>query len=253
MVATELLLPQGHRINAYDLGALVAGGIFKVAVKKRPKVILIPTGSELLDWSDLQEKPLPAGKVPEFNTLILSGLIKECGGTPERRGIVTDQPEKIEAALAEAAASDCQMVILNAGSSSGSEDYTFSAVQAQGQVLVHGVTIMPGKPTILGIVRGKPVIGNPGYPVSATISFEQFARPVLFQMQGLLPPERKKMTVYPARSFPSKLGQEEFLRVNLGQVGDKVIANPLPRGAGTITSLTRADGIIRIPENTEGT
>ena len=116
MVATELLLPQGHRINAYDLGALVAGGIFKVSVKKRPKVILIPTGSELLDWSDLQEKPLPAGKVPEFNTLILSGLIKECGGTPERRGIVTDQPEKIEAALAEAAASDCQMVILNAGS-----------------------------------------------------------------------------------------------------------------------------------------
>jgi putative molybdopterin biosynthesis protein len=125
-------------------------------------------------------------------------------------------------------------------------------VQALGQVLVHGVTIMPGKPTILGVVRGKPVIGNPGYPVSATISFEQFARPVLFQMQGLVPPERKKLSVYPARPFPSKLGLEEFLRVNLGQVGDKVIANPLPRGAGTITSLTRADGIIRIPENAEG-
>ena len=252
MVATELLLPQGHRINAYDLGALVAGGIFRVTVKKRPKVILIPTGSELLDWADLQGKPLPPGKVPEFNTLILSGLVQESGGLSERRGIIKDQPEKIQAALAEAAASDCQMVILNAGSSSGSEDYTFSAVQALGQVLVHGVTIMPGKPTILGVVQGKPVIGNPGYPVSATISFEQFARPVLHHMQGLLTPERKKLNVYPARHFPSKLGQEEFLRVNLGQVGDKVIANPLPRGAGTITSLTRADGIIRIPENAEG-
>ena len=252
MVATELLLPQGHRINAYDLGALVAGGLFKVPTKKRPKVILIPTGSELLDWNDLQEKTLPPGKVLEFNTLILSGLVQESGGLSERREIVKDQPEKIQAALAEAVASDCQMVILNAGSSSGSKDYTFSAVQALGQVLVHGVTIMPGKPTILGVVQGKPVIGNPGYPVSATISFEQFARPVLFQMQGLVPPERKKLPVYPARSFPSKLGQEEFLRVNLGQVGDKVIANPLPRGAGTITSLTRADGIIRIPENAEG-
>jgi len=252
MVATELLLPQGHRITAYDLGALIAGGLFTVPVKKQPRVILIPTGTELLDWSDLRGKSLPPGKVPEFNTLVLSGLVKECGGLPERRGIVTDQPEKIEAALAEAAASDCQMVILNAGSSSGSEDYTFSAVQALGQVLVHGVTIMPGKPTILGIVAGKPVIGNPGYPVSATISFEQFARPVLFQMQGLVPPERKQLAVYPARSFPSKLGQEEFLRVNLGQVGDRVIANPLPRGAGTITSLTRADGIIRIPAQAEG-
>jgi putative molybdopterin biosynthesis protein len=252
MVATELLLPQGHRISAYDLGALIAGGIFKVTVKKRPKVILIPTGSELLDWPELEDRSLPPGKVPEFNTLILSGLVQECGGRPERRGIVTDQPEKIQAALAEAAASDCQMVILNAGSSSGSEDYTFSAIQAQGQVLVHGVTIMPGKPTILGIVAGKPVIGNPGYPVSATISFEQFARPVLFKMQGLVPPERRQLAVYPARPFPSKLGQEEFLRVNLGLVGDQVIANPLPRGAGTITSLTRADGIIRIPAQAEG-
>jgi len=252
MVATELLLPQGHRITAYDLGALVAGGIFRITVKKRPKVILIPTGSELLDWADLQGKPLPPGKVPEFNTLILGGLVQESGGLSERRGIIRDEPEKIQAALAEAADSDCQMVILNAGSSSGSEDYTFSAVQALGQVLVHGVTIMPGKPTILGIVRGKPVIGNPGYPVSASISFEQFARPVLYQMQGLLTPERKKLDVYPARPFPSKLGQEEFLRVNLGRVGDRVIANPLPRGAGTITSLTRADGIIRIPVNSEG-
>ncbi|MEW6185720.1 MAG: molybdopterin biosynthesis protein [Thermodesulfobacteriota bacterium] len=252
LVATELVLPQGHRINAYDLGALIAGGIFEIRVVRKPKVILIPTGSELLEWRGMEGSRLPAAKVPEFNTLILSALVKECGGEPLRLPIVTDKEELIQKSLAEAAASDCQMVILNAGSSSGSEDYSLTAIQNLGQVLVHGVTIMPGKPTILGIIKGKPVIGNPGYPVSAAVSFEQFARPLLFKMQGLLAPERAKVAVYPARSFPSKLGQEEFLRVNLGRVGDKIIANPLPRGAGTITSLTKADGIIRIPANSEG-
>ncbi len=251
LVATELLLPQGHRITAYDLGALIAGGVFELPVIQKPKVVLIPTGSELIEWQEMA-KSLPPGKVPEYNTLILSGLVHECGGEPVRWPITRDKKELIQGTLAKAVDSDCQMVIINAGSSSGSEDYSLTAIEGLGEVLVHGVTIMPGKPTILGIIQGKPVIGNPGYPVSATISFEQFARPVLFKMQGIAAPDRKKVPVYPARAFPSKLGQEEFLRVNLGRVGDKIIANPLPRGAGTITSLTRADGIIRIPMNSEG-
>ena len=251
LVATELLLPQGHRITAYDLGALIAGGVFELPVIQKPKVVLIPTGSELIEWQEMA-KSLPPGKVPEYNTLILSGLVHECGGEPVRWPITRDKKELIQGTLAKAVDSDCQMVIINAGSSSGSEDYSLTAIEGLGEVLVHGVTIMPGKPTILGIIQGKPVIGNPGYPVSATISFEQFARPVLFKMQGIVAPDRKKVPVYPARAFPSKLGQEEFLRVNLGRVGDKIIANPLPRGAGTITSLTRADGIIRIPMNSEG-
>jgi putative molybdopterin biosynthesis protein len=252
LVATELLLPQGHRINAYDLGALIAGGIFEIRAVEKPRVVLIPTGSELVDWEQLGSRDLPAGKVPEFNTLILSGLVRDCGAEPQRWPIVIDSQEKIVEALGQAIASEAHLVILNAGSSAGSEDYTLQAIESLGTVLVHGVTIMPGKPTLLGIIQGKPVIGNPGYPVSAAISFEQFGRPVLFKMQGMVAPERKKVPVFPARPFPSKLGQEEFLRVNLGQVGDKVIANPLPRGAGTITSLTRADGIIRIPMNSEG-
>jgi molybdopterin molybdotransferase/putative molybdopterin biosynthesis protein len=252
LVANELLLPQGHRITAYDLGALVAGGVFEVPVVQKPRVALIPTGSELVEWQGMALGSLPPGKVPEYNTLVLSGLVRECGGEPLRRSIVRDKKELIMGALDEAVASDNHLVIINAGSSSGSEDYSLTAIESLGEVLVHGVTIMPGKPTILGRIQGKPVIGNPGYPVSATISFEQFARPVLYKMQGIVDPERKKVTVYPARSFPSKLGQEEFLRVNLGRVGEKIIANPLPRGAGTITSLTRADGIIRIPMNAEG-
>ncbi|MBI4765121.1 MAG: molybdopterin biosynthesis protein [Deltaproteobacteria bacterium] len=252
LVATEMLLPRGHRITAYDLGALIAGGVFEIRVFQKPKVILIPTGSELVEWQEVADGSLPPGKVPEFNTMILSGLVQECGGEPFRWPIIRDKKELIQEALTRAVASDCQMVIINAGSSSGSEDYSLTAIESLGEILVHGVTIMPGKPTILGIIQGKPVIGNPGYPVSATISFEQFARPVLFKMQGILAPERKRVSVFPARSFPSKLGQEEFLRVNLGRVGEKIIANPLPRGAGTITSLTRADGIIRIPANSEG-
>jgi putative molybdopterin biosynthesis protein len=252
LVATELLLPQGHRVTAYDLGALIAGGVFEIWAVQKPKVLMIPTGSELLEWEEAAQRPLPPGKVPEYNTLILSGLVRECGGEPIRWPIIQDKEEYIQETLARAVDSDSQMVIINAGSSAGSEDYSLTAIESLGEVLVHGVTIMPGKPTILGIVKGKPVIGNPGYPVSATISFEQFARPVLYKMQGILAPERKKIIVYPARSFPSKLGQEEFLRVNLGRVGDKIIANPLPRGAGTITSLTRADGILRIPVQSEG-
>jgi putative molybdopterin biosynthesis protein len=252
LVATEMLLPRGHRVTAYDLGALIAGGVFEIRVFQKPKVILIPTGSELVEWQEVADGSLPPGKVPEFNTMILSGLVQECGGEPIRWSIIRDKKELIQEALTRAVASDCQMVIINAGSSSGSEDYSLTAIESLGEILVHGVTIMPGKPTILGIIQGKPVIGNPGYPVSATISFEQFARPVLYKMQGILAPERKRVSVFPARSFPSKLGQEEFLRVNLGRVGEKIIANPLPRGAGTITSLTRADGIIRIPANSEG-
>jgi len=252
LVATELLLPEGHRVTAYDLGALIAGGVFEIPVVKRPKVILIPTGSELLDWEGQNLSVLPPGKVPEFNTIILSAMVRECGGEPVRLSVVPDQEDLIRDRLAQAVATDARMVIVNAGSSSGSEDYTLAAVQSLGEVLVHGVTIMPGKPTILGVIQGKPVIGSPGYPVSATISFEQFVRPLLYRMQGLEAPERKRIRVYPARPFPSKLGQEEFLRVNLGRVGEKIIANPLPRGAGTITSLTRADGIIRIPVHVEG-
>jgi putative molybdopterin biosynthesis protein len=119
-------------------------------------------------------------------------------------------------------------------------------------VLVHGVTIMPGKPTILGVVEGRPFIGNPGYPVSAVISFEQFAEPLLARLLGVLPEERLKVTVTPSQAFPSRLGLEEFLRVKLGRIGEEIVAVPLPRGAGSITTLTRADGIIRIPADSEG-
>jgi putative molybdopterin biosynthesis protein len=134
----------------------------------------------------------------------------------------------------------------------GSKDYTVHLIAELGEVLVHGVAMMPGKPTILGVIRGKPVIGNPGYVVSSAFSFQQFVRPLLYALQAKRLPETKKVKVQPSRDLPSKLGMEEFLRVNIGKVGDKLIATPLPRAAGSITSLTRAEGILRIPAQSEG-
>jgi putative molybdopterin biosynthesis protein len=155
------------------------------------------------------------------------------------------------------AADEADAVVISAGSSAGSEDYTANVVEELGELLVHGVTIMPGKPTVLGRINGKPgimkpVMGNPGYPVSAVISFEQFVYPLVCRMLGVRPEGRPTLTVTPSRKLPSKLGLEEFLRVKLGRVGEKTVATPLPRGAGSISTLTRADAILRIPAESEG-
>ena len=163
-----------------------------------------------------------------------------------------DDPEVITAAVEEALAGDAHMVVLNAGASAGSRDYSVHVLGGLGEVLVHGVTVMPGKPSILGKAQGKPVAGSPGYPVSAWVCFDQFLAPALARMQGQPDPVRARIPVTPARPLASKLGQEEFLRVHLGRVGERIVATPLKRGAGAITSLTQADGLLRIPVNSEG-
>jgi putative molybdopterin biosynthesis protein len=184
--------------------------------------------------------------------LVLAGLVRECNGIPIVYGIVSDVEENIREALKKAVASEANVVIINAGSSAGSKDFTASIINEMGEVLVHGVGMMPGKPTILGIVKDKPVVGNPGYAVSSTLSFEQFVKPLLYSLQGQQPPKLHTVKVQPSRDIPSKLGIEEFLRVNIGKVGPKFVATPLPRAAGSITTLTRAEGIIRIPALSEG-
>ena len=253
IVATQLLLPQNHRIRPYDIGAMVAAGVFSLKVWKRPKVVIIPTGSELIPYRKVSGLPqLKKNQIIEYNSLILAGLVRECQAIPVVYDIVPDLEDEIRKALVQALESDAHMVLINAGSSAGSKDYTAHIISELGEVLVHGVAMMPGKPTILGIVKGKPVIGNPGYTVSATLSFQQFAQPLLHRFQGLRPPKVKTIPVQPSRDLPSKLGVEEFLRVNIGKVGDKTVATPLPRAAGSITTLTRAEGIIRIPALSEG-
>jgi molybdenum cofactor synthesis domain-containing protein len=253
IVATQLLLPQNHRIRSYDLGAMISAGVFSIEAWRRPHVTIIPTGSELIDHRELRDpSELDTNRIIESNSLILAGLVRECGAVPRAYDIVPDLEEEIRAALEHALDSDAHMVLINAGSSAGSKDYTAHIIEEMGEVLVHGVAMMPGKPTILGCVRGKPVVGNPGYTVSATLSFQQFVRPLLYSLQGGRPPETKTIKVEPSRDLPSKLGIEEFLRVNIGRVGDKTVATPLPRAAGSITTLTRAEGILRIPALSEG-
>ena len=250
LVRGEMVLAEGIEITPRAQGALLAAGVTRVLVRRRPKVIIIPTGTELVPVSEL-DRELPEGRLPEFNSVILSGLVREAGGEPEVWPIAPDDPGALAAALKEALASG-DLVLINAGSSAGSEDYTYQAMAALGEVLVHGVAMMPGKPTVLGMVDGKPVIGNPGYPVSAVLSFEQFAAPLIAGLAGKKIKPRPTLMVYPAQNLPSKPGLTEYIRVTLGRVGDKVIATPLPRGAGTITSLVRADGLLVVPSLSEG-
>ena len=252
IVATELLFSQDHKLRAYDLGALVSAGVFLVKVWQKPKVAIIPTGSELVNHRHLEDGDALGDRIIEFNSLILGGLVRECNAIPVIYDIVPDQEELIYQILAKAAHSDAHMIIINAGSSAGSKDYTRHIIDKMGEVFVHGVAMMPGKPTLLGRINGKPVVGNPGYPVSSIFSFEQFVKPLLYSFQGRHPYQPETLEVYPTRDIPSKLGIEEFLRINLGQVGNKLMATPLPRAAGSITTLTRAEGILRIPAMSEG-
>ncbi len=252
IVATEMVAAQGRKLGPYELGALAAAGVLEVPVRPRPRVAVIPTGSELVSFADLGAGAPAAGRIVEFNSIILSGLIRRAGGDPTLFPVAPDEPGRIQEAISQAAKGDFDLVIMNAGSSAGGADYTADAIAALGEVLVHGITIMPGKPTILGVVNDKPVIGNPGYPVSAVISFEQLAAPLLYSLVGLPTPEQPRLRVAPTQAIPSRLGLEEFIRVKLGRLGDRVVAVPLPRGAGSITTLTRADGMIRIPANKEG-
>jgi len=252
IVATELILPPYHQITPYDIGALLEGGIFTIKVQERPKVAIIPTGNEIVPIEDLQKRHLKRGEIVESNSWMLCALLEKAGARCEKWPVVPDDYEELKTAIKAAIDSDAHLVIILAGSSAGSTDYTACVLEELGEVLVHGVTIMPGKPTILAKVKEKPVIGNPGYPVSSAISFEQFALPLLSRMQGIVYAERVKVKTFLSRPVPSKLGMEEFLRVKLGQVGEHIIATPLPRAAGSITTLTKAHGVIRIPAFKEG-
>ncbi len=252
IVATELLFPQNHVVTPYCVGALLSGGIFSVRVRKKPKVLIIPTGSELINWQDMDISQLQPGQVLETNSYVIGKLLESCGAVYERHEKIQDNLDEISRAVADAVKKDFNIVLILGGSSAGSEDYAKGVITGLGDVLVHGVTIMPGKPVIIGDVKSKPVFGIPGYPVSAIIAFEQFVRPLIYDMLGQPDPQRTEVQVESTRKIASKLGVEEFLRVKLGLVGSRIVATPLPRGSGSITSITEADGMIRIPNQVEG-
>lgn len=247
IVATELVLPENHKIRAQDLGALLAAGVTQVMARRKPKVVIIPTGDELV----LPGVTPETGDIIEFNSRIIGGLVQEWGGEPVFWDVVPDEPEALTEAVRKASLS-ADIVVVNAGSSAGSEDYTADIVKSIGELFVHGVAIKPGKPTILGIVAGKPFLGIPGYPVSAALSCELFLLPLLAKMLGRKVEERKKINAISARRIVSVPGMDEFVRVKVGKVRGRYVASPLARGAGAIMSLVRADGYIEIPGSSQG-
>ena len=253
MVATELVLPANHLLKPVDLGALAGCGHPTVSVRRRPRVAVIPTGTELVTVHQAAQSGLRPGDIIEYNSLVLSAQVREWGGVPTRYPIVVDDYQSIKAAVLEAAANH-DLVLVNAGSSAGSEDFTSSIVEELGTLLVHGVAIRPGHPVILGMVAGyqRPVIGIPGYPVSCALTAETFVEPLISRWLGLQPLEKPKMQATITRKLLSPIGEDEMVRVTVGRVADRVVAAPLSRGAGVITSLVRADGIVRIPRFSEG-
>lgn len=248
ILISEMILPKNHRISAYDLGILLASGHLEIKVKKKPKVLLLPTGSELIDP---YTSPSDPSKIIETNSYILYSRITQDGGEPIRHPLVEDHYDQIKKAL-HYAAEGVDLILILSGSSAGSEDYTRSVIEESGEVLVHGISMMPGKPTLLGKFKERPTIGIPGYPVSAVLAYEELVSPILYQALGLPNPSRTRIKAKTIKKIPSKLGVEEFIRVKIGKVGEKVYLTPLSRGAGILTSLTRADGVVRIPPFSEG-
>jgi len=257
MVATELVLPANHKLRPVDLGAIAGCGHATVPVRRKPRVAIIPTGSELVDLpGDLpgsSELPgrLRPGDIIEYNSVVLAAQVSEWGGQATRWPSVADDFEAIKAAVEQAAASH-DLVLVNAGSSAGTEDYTAQVVQELGELFVHGVAVRPGHPVILGMVKRVPIIGVPGYPVSAALTGEIFVEPLLARWLGRPPAPRPTLRAVMTRKVQSPLGDDEFMRVAVGRVGQRTVAAPLSRGAGVITSLVRADGIVRIPRFSEG-
>ena len=254
LVATELVLPEGHLLRPVDLGALAGSGHAQVSVRRRPRVAVIPTGSELVPITPAP----PPGRIIEFNSLVLAAQVQAWGGEATRWPIVPDDLEQIAGALRQAAAGH-ELVLLNAGSSAGSEDYSARAVEASGDLLVHGVAVRPGHPVVLGMLRPEtaggravPVIGVPGYPVSAALTGEIFVEPLIARWLGRPPAEPHSVEAVLTRKVHSSAGDDEYLRVTVGRVGARVVAAPLARGAGVLTSLVRADGLVVIPAGVQG-
>ncbi|GAB4144392.1 MAG: molybdopterin biosynthesis protein [Candidatus Promineifilaceae bacterium] len=256
MVATQLVLPAGHTLRPVDLGAIAGSGHDQVLVARRPRVAVLPTGTELKPIGE----PVQEGDIIEYNSLVLAAQVNGWGGQATRFAIIPDDAARIRAEV-RAAAETHDLILLNAGSSAGSEDYAAEVVADLGQLLVHGVAVRPGHPVILGLIQREqggaspawvPIIGVPGYPVSAALTGEIFVEPLLARWLGRPPYTPQMVQATLTRKTTSPGGDDDYVRVVVGQVGQRMLAAPLTRGAGVISSLVRADGIVVFPRGSQG-
>ncbi|MFZ5855389.1 MAG: molybdopterin biosynthesis protein [Chloroflexota bacterium] len=263
IVATQLVLPAGHTLRPADLGAVAASGHADLKVARRPRVAILPTGTELVTIGS----ELKRGDILEYNSLVLAAQIKAMGGLPTRFPITRDDFDSI-CQRVEEASRDHDLILLNAGSSAGAEDFSSKVVEKLGTLLVHGVAVRPGHPVILGTVNRRPltdqpstvhrlpsvvpILGVPGYPVSAALTVDIFVEPILAKWLGRPPLELPEVDAALTRKITSPAGDDDFIRVAVGRVGEKLLAAPLARGAGVITSLVRADGLLVLPRGTQG-
>jgi molybdopterin molybdotransferase/putative molybdopterin biosynthesis protein len=245
--ATELLLPEGHRLRPVDVAAAASAGAVDLVVRRRPVVAVLPTGDEI---KPVGTDPAP-GVILDTNSLMLAAQAEAAGCEAWRSEILPDDPDAIAAAVRDAARR-ADLVVIGAGSSAGRDDYTAGVVERLGVLAVHGVAVRPGHPVVLGAVDGTPVLGAPGYPVSAALTFDIFAAPLLSSLEGAAPREAPQARARLARKLASTMGMDDWVRVRLGRVGGTLVATPLPRGAGVLTSLVRADGLLVVPAGLEG-
>ncbi|HSQ87584.1 molybdopterin biosynthesis protein [Romboutsia sp.] len=247
VVETEMIIPSFHKIRPQDIGAMISAKVDKVKVFKEFKVGIIPTGTELID----RHKTPKVGDIIEFNSRLFEGLLLGYGAVPIIYPIVEDNYDKIKNSVLNAL-NECDMVLINAGSSQGREDFTYDIIDEIGKVIIHGLAIKPGKPAILGHGHNKPIVGIPGYPVSAWVVLENIVKPVINKLTYKETKENPYIKATLSKRVMSSLKHEEFVRVKIGNIDGNYIATPIKRGAGTVTSLVNADGVIRIPQNVEG-
>ena len=255
IVQTQLVISAGQVLRPVDLGAAAAAGHQDVSVACRPRVAILPTGTELVPLG----ANLKAGDILEYNSLVLAAQVKTWGGDPTRFPITPDNLDAICFSVKKAA-NDHDLILLNAGSSAGAEDFSAQVVERLGTLLVHGVAVRPGHPVILGMVSRQesvpvkmvPIIGVPGYPVSAALTGEIFVEPLIAQWTGRAPLELPIERAILTRKITSPGGDDDYMRVAVGKVGDKLLAAPLARGAGIISSLARADGLVILPRGVQG-
>jgi putative molybdopterin biosynthesis protein len=249
IIEGDMLFPVNYRLGILDVGLLLAAGIRRLEVIKRPRLLIIPTGQELVDIYEQPDLEVLPHRLIDFNSYTLMALGRQMGYDVTKTEIARDN-EHLRTILREHMPAH-DVLVINAGSSAGTEDFTEVVIREFGELVFHGIAMMPGKPTIFGFIGGKPVFGIPGYPVSAAISFSTFLKVVYERFCGSGAQERSVSCVTPYK-LPSSIGVEEVLRVRLMAKGGSYYAYPLPRGAGVFSSLSRADALVTIPENVEG-